>query len=161
MEIALKTKSITISLIQFLGVLSIIILSQMIFKNQFITGTIINTLLICSLYLLGSRQAIGIAIIPSLFSVLTGLMAPAIIPFVPFIILGNIILILSLNYFKNYFIGGVLGAFLKFLFLFLSSSFIFTFLPEPICYAMSYPQLITATLGVALAFIILKTLKRV
>lgn len=162
METALKTKSITISLIQFLSILSIIILAQVIFKNQFITGSIINALLICSVFFLGLRQSIGIAIIPSLFSVLTGLMAPAIIPFVPFIILGNIILVVTFNYLKNsYFLAGAIGSVLKFAFLFLSSSYLFSFLPEPILYAMSYPQLITAILGVVLAFIILKKLKKV
>ncbi|MDD3032747.1 MAG: hypothetical protein PHX52_02055 [Candidatus Pacebacteria bacterium] len=158
----LKTKSLIISLIQFLVVLGIIILAQIIFKNQFITGTIINTLLISSVVFLGLRQSLGIAIIPSLFSVVTGLMAPVLLPFVPFIILGNIILILTFNYFKdkNFLFGGILGSFLKFGFLFLLSSQLFAFLPAPILYAMSYPQLITALSGTFLSFILLKIFKK-
>ncbi|MDD4661722.1 MAG: hypothetical protein PHG24_00365 [Candidatus Pacebacteria bacterium] len=162
METAIKIKSITIALAQFLGIISIIILAQVVFKNQFITGTIINALLICSVFFLGLRQSIGIAIIPSLFSVFTGLMAPVILPFVPFIILGNIILVVTINYLKNsYFLAGAIGAILKFSFLFLTSAYLFSFLPEPILYAMSYPQLITAFLGVGVSFIILKIAKKI
>ncbi len=158
-----KTKELVIPLIQFLSILGIIILSQAIFKNQFITGTIINALLICSVVFLGFRQAIGIAIIPSLFSVFTGLMAPAILPFVPFIILGNIILVVAFNFFKskNYFLGGIIASILKFGFLFGASSLLFSFSPKPILYAMSYPQLITAVGGLFVAFIVSKIFKKI
>lgn len=158
-----KTKSLLLPLIQFLSILGIIILTQVFLKNQFIVGTIINALLISSVMFLGLRQAISIAIIPSLFSVFTGLMSFAILPFVPCIILGNLILILVFNFFKdkNYFLGGILGSILKFGFLFLTSAFLFSFLPQGILYAMSYPQLITALLGTFLAFIILKAFKRI
>lgn len=157
-----KTKDLCIALVQFLGVLVIIILAQALFKNQLLTGTIINALLIFSVVFLGRRQAIGIAIIPSLFSVLTGLMPLAILPFVPCIILGNLILVLTFDFFKdkNYFLGGVLGAVFKFVFLFFVSTSLFSFLPKPILYAMSYPQFITALMGVFLVFIFLKIFKK-
>lgn len=163
METISKTKSITIPLIQFLSILGIVILSQVFLKNQIIVGSIVNALLILSLMFLGLRQAIGIAIIPSLFSVLTGLLAPAVLPFVPCIILGNLILILAFNFFKNknYIIGGIIASVLKFGFLFSLSSLIFNFLPKPILYAMSYPQLITAIIGTIIAIIILKAYKRI
>ncbi|HOI59690.1 MAG TPA: hypothetical protein PKU93_00025 [Candidatus Pacearchaeota archaeon] len=157
-----KSKNFILPLIQFFSILGIIILSQIVFKNQFITGTIINALLICSVMFLGLRQAIGIAIIPSLFSVFTGLMTPAVLPFVPCIILGNIILVWTFNFFKNknYIFGGILASVLKFSFLFGTSSVLFN-LPKQILYAMSYPQLITALVGTFLAILILKKYKKI
>lgn len=158
-----EIKSLTIPLIQFLSILGIIILIQVIFKNQFIVGTIINALLIMSVIFLGLRQAIGIAIIPSLFSILTGMMPVVILPFVPCIIIGNLILVSTFNFLKdkNYLLGGILGSILKFGFLFSISSLLFSFLPKGILYAMSYPQLFTALMGTLLSFVILKAFKKI
>jgi len=160
-QVITKTKSVIIPLAQFLTVLGIIILAQVIFKNQFITGTIVNCLLLSSVVFLGIKKSLGIAILPSLFSIATGLMAPVLLPFTPFIIMGNIILILTFNHFKNrsLILGGAIGAILKFSFLFFASSQLFSFLPAPILYAMSYPQLITGIAGTFLAFIVLKVFK--
>lgn len=162
-KIISKTKSITVPLIQFLSILGIVILAQIIFKNQFIVGSIVNAILISSVVFLGLRQAVGIAIIPSLFSVFTGLLPVAVIPFVPCIILGNLVLVLTFNFLKDksYFLGGILGSVLKFSFLFLASSLLFSFLPQPVLYAMSYPQLITAIIGTISAFIVLKLFKKI
>lgn len=161
-QIISKTKNIVLPLVQFLTVLTIIIFVQVVFKNQFIVGTIVNALLLSSVVFLGFKKSLGIAIIPSLFSILTGLMAPILLPFCPFIILGNVILILTFNCFKekSFLLGGIFGVFLKFSFLFFISSQFFNFLPAPILYAMSYPQMITGVGGTFLAFLIFKILKK-
>jgi len=65
---------------------------------------------------------------------------------------------------KNFWLGAVSAAFLKFIFLFLSSSFIVSWfiknsLPQKIITMMTWPQLITALLGAVIAWLFLKARK--
>lgn len=159
-------QTISLPAAKFFSAVAVIIIIQLLFKNQIIVGSLVNAVLICSLYLFGLREAIGIAILPSLFALLFGIIPPVLGPFVPFIIAGNIILIAIFYLFKNnYALGAALGPLVKFLFLFFSSSVIFSFifgkgLPENVLAMMSYPQLITAILGSVLAFMVLKYFKK-
>jgi len=162
-NVLIKRKSLIISTFQFLVVLGVIIGAQF-FHNQLMTGTIVNALLISSVVFLGLRQSIGIAIIPSLFALGLGLLPAVLAPFIPFIILGNIVLILCFYFLKNknYWLGVISGSILKFGFLFFSSSIIFgNSLPAKVLEMMAYPQLITALLGSVLAFVVLKSFKKI
>jgi hypothetical protein len=162
-NVLIKRKELLIAVFQFLLVLGIIIGAQF-FSNQFITGTIVNALLISSVVLLGLRQSFGIAIIPSLFALGFGFLPSVLAPFIPFIIVANIILILCFYFLKdkNYWFGVIIGSIFKFSFLFFSSSIIFgNSLPAKVLEMMAYPQLFTALMGSILAFIILKSLKKI
>jgi riboflavin transporter len=80
---------------------------------------------------------------------------------VPFIIIGNIILVFVFDRFKKDFWKGViLSSFSKFLFLYLSSFVISEILfPEKMARIattmMGYPQLVTALLGGLIAYFVL------
>ena len=161
-QVIVKQK--VISSIQFLAILGIIIFAQAFLKNQLVLGSIINTILILTVFYLGLWRAVGIAILPSVFALILGFLPTLLAPFIPFIILGNIILVCMVYLLKNYWAGAILGAVFKFGFLFFSSAVIFNLLfnqalPEKVLLMMSYPQLFTALAGGLLAFIILRIFK--
>jgi hypothetical protein len=154
MEQALSlNKKIALSVAQFAVLLLIISFAPLI-NNQIVTGTIVNAVLLLSVVLLGMRGAVLLCFLPSLFSLSFGLLPIVMTPMIPFIILGNILLVYIFNLIrkKNYFLGLIPAALLKFSFLFVVSNFIITFfikqaVAEKIAMMMSYPQLITALMG--------------
>ena len=82
---------------------------------------------------------------------------------ISFIIVGNAIMIITFGYLKekNYWLGIILAASLKFIFLLSFSTVIFNlFFPEKISTAimtmMSWPQLLTVLLGGLLAYLFSK-----
>jgi len=87
---------------------------------------------------------------------------------VPFIMMGNTILILVFGFFrkKNYWLGVVLASALKFLFLFATSSIVIDLLlkkevAQKVAAMMSLPQFLTALAGGVIAYLILKSIKKV
>lgn len=135
---------------------------------QAVTGTMVNAMLIVAVMMLGRKEAITIGIFPSLISVVTGLLAPAVTPLIPFIIFSNIILILTFDALrrKNYWKGIIWGSILKFTFLFLAArvlAFVFAGSAFVKIAAMmfSWQQLLTALSGGIVAYVTLKTLKRI
>lgn len=159
-------QELIVSIIQFTLIIGMMLLASMI-KNQFITGTIVNALFLIATVLLGLRQAIVIAFIPSMISYFTGLLPAPLGAFIPFIITGNIVLI-SIFYLiknKNIFLSFACASVAKFAFLFLSSSYLYQWiigkqLSANILLMMSWPQLVTAILGSILAFLFLTFLKK-
>ena len=136
-------------------------------KQQFITGPIVNAVLFISTAVLGIGGGILIGFLPSMVSAFAGLLPSPLLPMIPYIIISNGILVLvftSLR--KKNFLTAVLSAsFVKFLFLYLSSSFIISFfirksLPAQIISMMSWPQLITALIGGVIAYFVLKIIKK-
>ncbi len=134
--------------------------------NQLLTGTIVNGLLVISAYSLGFRGAMLIALLPSSISLFVGLLPVAMAPMVPFIIMSNILLVLVVSKFRgrNYFVGGVSAAFVKAIFLFVISYIMFNlFLTGPgakiASSMMGYMQLLTAMLGVLVAYPFVKNIK--
>jgi ABC-type Co2+ transport system permease subunit len=105
---------------------------------------------------------------------LAGGLLPAILaPVVPFIMISNVILILSVEWFyeifknteKGYWLGVIAGALLKFLFLFFSVNVIAKLLLKQdlvvkVAQMMSWTQFVTAILGGAIAWVVLKWLRR-
>lgn len=137
---------------------------------QWVTGPIINAVLILALILVGIRGALMIALIPSVIALSSGLLPAVLAPMVPFIMLGNAILVVSVDWFyrniKNtqsgYWIGVGAGAVLKFLFLFLSVDLISRLLLKQelavkVAQMMSWPQLATALAGGVLAWVFLRS----
>lgn len=159
---------------QFLILASLAILLPFFVHLQWLTGPIVNAILIISLFLIGIRSAMVLAVIPSLMALAGGLLPAVLAPAVPFIMISNMIFVLAIDFIysrsvntnKGYWVGVVIGSLLKFSFLFLSVNFIAKLLIKQelvfkVAQMMSWPQLATALLGGVMAWAVLKGLKRV
>jgi hypothetical protein len=134
---------------------------------QAVTGTIVNAALIMAVIMLGRKEAIMIGIFPSLISVVTGLLVPAVVPLIPFIIFSNVILIFAVSFIgkENYWKGIVFGSIAKFVFLSISGIilvrvFEWDSLSKIIATMFSWQQLLTALSGGIVAYATLKILKK-
>lgn len=135
--------------------------------NQLLTGTLVNGLLAISVFSFGIGGAMLVALLPSSISLFLGLLPAVMAPMVPFIILSNIAFVLVLNSLrnKNYFLGGVLGSLAKASFLFAISYIMFNFFlsgngARVASSMMSYMQLLTALLGITIAYPLVKFVKK-
>ncbi len=135
--------------------------------NNFIVGPVVNAVLIVATAIAGLWSGTAIAVIAPLVSAFTNKapIAPLVLGFSPFIILGNFIFLLSYHLLrkKSKLAGIIIGSVLKFGFLFVSIS-VFTSTVEmkpafaaTLANLFSWPQLVTALVGGALALIVLKT----
>jgi hypothetical protein len=131
--------------------------------NQFISGTVVNCVLILTTTVLGVHYGLLVGVIPSTIALATGLLPAVLAPVVPYIILGNIILVVAFAYLKNvnYWLGAVSGAVLKFGLLTGATSLVIGLLSKQntaagVVYMMSWPQLVTALAGGLVAFGLLK-----
>lgn len=156
-----------LSLVKFVAILSLSILAPL-FKIQFITGPIVNALLFIATVILGSSSALLIGLLPSVISFSTGLLPFVLAPMIPFIMIGNSLLVVTFAYFykKNYWLGVIMAAFLKFFFLFLSSQILVNFflkstLAVKVASMMNWPQLATALVGGVIAYSFLKFIKKI
>ncbi len=174
----IKEKIITsvnvVKISQFVVLAGLAMLVPYFFHSQWITGPLVNAGLILALFLIGIRSAVVVALVPSLMALAGGLLPAILAPVIPFIMISNIIFVFSIDWFYNnfknnqvaYWLGVSIGAFLKFLFLFLSVNIISKLLIKQelamrIAQMMSWPQLITAMAGGLIVFMILKWLKRI
>ncbi len=161
------------ALTQFIALAGTAAILPFFIHLQWITGPVINAIFILALFLVGIRSALVICLIPSLMALSGGLLPAVLAPVVPFIMIGNAIFVLAVDWFyiqakdssKGYWLGIIIGAVLKFAFLFLSVSWITKLLIKKelaaaVAQMMSWPQLATAVLGGMIAFAILKWLKR-
>jgi hypothetical protein len=139
-----------------------------------ITGPIINALLILILFIVGIRYALLMCFVPSLMALAGGLLPFVLAPIIPFIMLGNVIFVLSIDYFyrtakkqlNGYWIGVFLGAALKYLFIWFNANLMIGFilheqLSKAAAQIISWPQFATAAAGGVIAWAILKWLKRI
>jgi len=160
-------------LTQFLVLSATAVLLPFFIHLQALTGPIVNAILILVLFIVGIRAALVLALIPSLMALSGGLLPAILAPAVPFIMISNVIFIITIewfyNYFKNpqsgYWSGVIIGGLLKFLFLFASVGLISKLLIKQeltakVAQLMSWPQFVTAVIGGMLAWVVLKWLKR-
>ncbi len=159
-------KEVAVDLAKFVLLLSIAIIAPLI-RQQAITGTIVNAVLFISAVFLGIRGAVLIALVPSIFSLSVGLLPAVLAPTIPFIMIGNIILILVFDFLrkKNYWLGMISAGVLKFIFLASVSSVVINLLlkkeiAHQVAMMMSWPQLLTALSGGAIAYLVLKALNK-
>ncbi len=138
-----------------------------LFHQQAVTGPIINATLFVSVMLLGAQNAILVGLIPSLIALSVGLLPPILAPMIPFIMIGNTILIIAFDYLKerSFWLGVILASVLKFIFLFSTSSIVVNLLlkkeiASKVTTIMSWPQLLTALAGGLIAYIFLKNIKK-
>lgn len=134
--------------------------------NQFIVGPIVNAVLIVATFTAGIWSGTAIAVIAPLVSAFTNkaAIAPLIIGFSPFIIIGNFIIVLAFYLLRkrNRYLGVAAGAVCKFAFLYASIS-VFTNIvnmkpqiAETLTIMFSWSQLLTAAIGGALALAIIQ-----
>ena len=142
--------------------LAIAIVFQLTKMGQYVTGIGINTVLITAVGVCGLPWAAAIGIITPMLAVLLGVQPPATIVLVPFIMAGNIVYVSLFRILRRYsdYIGIIAAALAKFILLYAAANIIVSKLPAPIKLAFSFPQLITATAGGAIALIILKIVSR-
>ncbi len=160
-------------LTHFFSLTIVAIMLPIFVHNQIITGSIINAILILSTVLIGIRSAVLISLFPSVIALSSGLLPAMLAPVVPFIMIGNILLVITFDFFWNnsenkkiaYISGIIFGAIFKFLFLYLSVNIIVKLLVKQelivkVAKMMSLMQLTTALVGGVLALIILKMFKK-
>ncbi len=146
-------------LAQFAILMSVAVAAPLL-QQQAITGVLVNAALFISVMLLGLQGAILIALIPSLIALSIGLLPSILAPMIPFIMAGNVVLILVFNHLKekSYWLGVVSASILKFLFLFGASSVVINLIVKKeiavkAAAMMSWPQLFTALAGGLIAYL--------
>ena len=162
------------SLTSFLALAGVAMFLPFFIHIQWITGPIINAVLILVLFLSGIRSAVIVALVPSLMAMSGGLLPIVLSPMVPFIMISNIIYIFFIDYIYHrsktenggYWAGILTGSVVKFLFLLLSITALTKLITKKeltlkIAQILSWPQLATAIAGGFLAWVILKWLRRI
>lgn len=145
-------------------------------NSQIIVGSIVNTALIISaINIKGWKKIIGVVTMPSLSTILSGYVfgtaSTYMVYMIPAIWMGNFALIyfyklMMLEKKKNYFLAGSLGIFVKVLviFGFFEGLKLFGIFPSKLVAnlqtAMGFTQLITASIGMVIAFAIYEVEKR-
>jgi hypothetical protein len=153
------------SIVWLCAILAVITIAPLI-GNQYITGTIVNAGLLVAAAVFGFGGAFILCLLPSLIALASGTLPAVLAPMVPFIILGNILLVYFFSILRksNYWMGLLSASLLKFSLLFFASNvimdlFIKKQVAAKIAVMMSYPQLITALAGGAVAFFIIRRLE--
>ena len=162
--LALKKENISV-LMQFVALVGIATVAPLL-GQQAITGPIVNATLFISVMFLGAQNAILVGLIPSLIALSVGLLPSILAPMIPFIMVGNTILIMTFSHLKErgFWLGMILASALKFFFLFGTSSIVINLLLKKeiaakVAMIMSWPQLFTALAGGLIAYIFLKSMK--
>jgi len=152
-------------------------------NNTYITGSIVNLLLVLSVTLCGLSSGIALAVISPLFAFLLGI-GPAMIQIVPCIMLGNAVLVIIWYFVGNLKIGSVhsgstaaaylpfviawiAAAVIKFLVLYISvAKVVLPMLMEStdprfnkLSTMFSFPQLVTAGIGGFIAIFLIRRLR--
>lgn len=144
-------------------------------NSQIIIGSIVNTaLVVTAINLNGWLKILGVVTMPSISTVLSGYVfgnaSTYMVYMIPAIWLGNFALVylyklLLLDKNMNYFLTGVIGVIVKVAIIFLSFNVLnlFNIFPEKLVStlqnAMGLTQLITASIGVVVAYVIYKAEK--
>lgn len=162
----------TAKVAEFIILSSVVIFLPFVYHQQWVTGPIVNAVFILTLYLIGIRAALVLCLIPSLMALSGGLLPAVLAPVVPFIMIGNAILVISLELFVRifkqedlgYWLGLLAGAVSKWLFLTISVGFISPLLLKSelllkVAQMMSWPQLVTTFSGGVLAWFIISGLR--
>jgi len=150
----------TRELSQFVVLSSIAVFIPFYIHLQWLTGPLVNAVLIITLFLVGVRCALVLCMVPSMMSLSGGLLPAVLAPAIPFIMFSNVILILTIDYFYNniknkfngFWVGAIMGSLLKFSFLYFSINIVSSLLikqelASKITQIFSVAQLLTALVG--------------
>lgn len=135
------------------------VIPLIISKPQLLVGSAINFLIVFSTFRYGLKNTLPILIIPSLVATGNGLLFGSatlfLVYLMPFIMISNSILSLSVNKFKNIF-GIGLGIILKVSFLYTATLILVEYigLPKIFLTSMGYIQIYTAMIGGGLAYVL-------
>jgi hypothetical protein len=171
-QAAARTDAVAIA--QFLSLAAVITFLPFLIHIQWITGPIVNALLILILFIVGVRAALLMSLVPSIMALAGGLLPMALAPVIPFIMVGNAIYVLSIDYFyraakkqlNGYWIGVMIGSAFKYLFIWFNANLMIGLilhgsLGAAVAKMVAWPQFATALAGGAIAWGILKWLKRI
>ncbi|MDD3032302.1 MAG: ECF transporter S component [Atribacterota bacterium] len=141
--------------------LAIALVFQMGGFPQFITGPLVNTVLYLATMIVGWQGGILIGIFTPVIAAMRGILPPPLAPLIPFIALGNAILVILFFWLKskNKIFGIIIASLVKFLVL-VSAVRLLVQVPPAIAQMMSFPQLVTALAGGFFALIIINIFKR-
>lgn len=155
------------NLFSFALLLSLAVLAPLL-KFQLVSGSLVNAVLFVSTVILGLEGALLVGLIPSLIALGIGLLPSVLVPMIPFIITSNAILVLTFNFLRkrNYWLGIISSSFIKFLFLFGTSSLMMEIFSKKeiavkAASMMSWPQLFTALSGGLVAYFVLRAMKKI
>jgi hypothetical protein len=132
--------------------------------NQWITGVLVNFILVLSCLRFSFQSTLPLAFIPSMAAIIGGLIPIQLITFIPFIITANIILVIVIQIIKEKSVIAVcMAALSKFIFLYCAANYLTVhFLPEmfvnKLILLMSWHQFATALVGGLFALSIIKGL---
>ncbi len=167
-KIAAIKKDSVLNLIYFIVLIAAATFAPLLGHQQFIAGPFVNAILFISVIVLNTESAIIIGLFPSLYALSVGILPPVLAPMIPFIMLGNAILVMAFNHLRkiNFWFGMVASSFLKFAFLFASSTIVVNLIVKKeiassAATMMSWPQFLTAILGGIIAYLFLKTIKKI
>ncbi len=153
-------------LIQFTALIAVAT-TVPLFHYQPVTGPVVNATLFIAAAILGPQAAILVGLVPSLIALSAGLLPPVLAPMIPFIMMSNAILIVTFSGLgkQNYWLKMGIASVLKFLFLFATSTIVIDLLiqkeiAEKVALMMSWPQLVTAIAGGAIAYPIIRLIKK-
>lgn len=129
--------------------------------NQWVTGTIVNTLLFIASWRIGLANALLVAVLPSSVALMRGLLPAPMALLIPYIIFSNALMIVVFSFFKNRMLAGIFTASLiKSGFLFFVSMLFAAKIASPFIVMLQLPQLITALAGGFLAVGIISSIKK-
>jgi hypothetical protein len=158
----------TNTLVIWACVISIALVAPL-FPLQQVTGPIINALLFIAVVMLGLRQTLPVCFMPSIMALLAGLLLPIMVPIVPFIMLSNVVLVVTFSYLyqRNFWLGVVMASILKFIFIWSTTSAMANLfiknskVIQVVATMMSWPQLISALAGGVIAYLFLRFIRRI
>jgi hypothetical protein len=140
--------------------------------SQILVGPAVNAILILAASICGLWYGVAVGVLTPVLAWILGQLAPPLAPFIPFIIIGNILFVVLYYNFRKVnkygdILGIIIGAIFKFLFLYLSATKIVIALKlftnpkiiKTLSVAMGVLQLITALIGGIIALMLLKLLK--
>ncbi len=165
-SLGLDAKLITTKTFQFSIFVALAVVAPY-FLNQLVTGSIVNALLFISVMTMGIESAFLLCLIPSLISIYTGLLPIALAPMIPFIMMGNALMVLSFSKLKakGFWFGAIPAAVIKYVFILvvgaiLANSVLHS-ISKNVLMMISWPQLATAIAGASIAFLFLKLIKKI
>ncbi|MFA6038727.1 MAG: hypothetical protein WCV62_04330 [Candidatus Peribacteraceae bacterium] len=131
--------------------------------SQFLTGPLVNAMLLLTCVLVGPTEAVILSLFPSPMALMSGLLPVALAPMIPFIMIGNALYVAVFHYLKprSVILGIVAASGVKFLFLVASVRFVMGgLLASPLVAKLSvmmgWPQFATALAGGAIALLLLR-----
>lgn len=140
--------------------------------NQFLVGPLINAILILATFICDTKWGVLTGLLTPILAWLVGQLPAPMAPFIPFIIIGNLVYVIAFGVLSKYkygkYIGILVGSFVKYLFLSFSATKVVYLLDvnipkkvlEKLAIMMSTPQLVTAIIGGIFALILITLLAR-